>query len=69
MTFYVHNDGRLTFTRVETNLFSVCLHNEVSVVANDRLNWILDPNPQKVNLFIGVVDYGKETSVPIKLGA
>ena len=50
MTFYVHNDGRLTFTRVETNLFSVCLHNEVSVVANDRSNWILDPNPQKVNL-------------------
>ena len=26
MTFDVHDDGRLTFTHIETNLFSFCWH-------------------------------------------
>ena len=44
MTFDVQDDGRLYFTHTET------YQNEVRVVANDRSNWFLDADPQKVNL-------------------
>ena len=50
MTFDVEDDGRLTFTHTETDLLSFCLHKEVKVIANDGSNWVLDLDPQKVNL-------------------
>ena len=51
MTFDVQDDGRLTFTHKETNLFIFCLHTEVRVIANDGSNWVLNTDPQKVNSF------------------
>ena len=39
MTFDVCDDGRLTFTHTETNLFSFCLH-KARVLANDGSNWV-----------------------------
>ena len=35
MTFDVQDDGRLTFTHKETNLFSFCLQKDVRVIANN----------------------------------
>ena len=49
MTFDVQDDGRLTFTHMETNLYSFCLHKEVRLITNDGSNSVLDPDPQKVN--------------------
>ena len=54
MNFDVQDDGRLTFTHTETNLFSSFWHKEVRVIANDGPNWVLDPNPQKVNSFLRI---------------
>ena len=51
MTFDVQDDGRLTFTHKETNLFSFCLHTKVRVFANDGSNWVLNTDPQNVNSF------------------
>ena len=53
MTFDGQNDGQLTFTYIETNLFSSCFHKEVRViVANDGSNWVFDQDPQKVKRFL-----------------
>ena len=51
MIFYVQDDGRLICTPKENDLFRFCLHKEVRVIANDGSNWVLDPDPQKVNYF------------------
>ena len=51
ITFDIQDDGSLTFTHKESNLFSFGLHKEMRVIANGGSNWVLDPNPQKVNSF------------------
>ena len=38
MTFDVQDGDRLTFTHIETKLFSFCLHKEVRVITNDGSN-------------------------------
>ena len=69
MTFYVQDDGRLTFTRKKTNVFSVRFHKEVRVITNDGSNWILDHDPQKSEFSLEDLDYGKETNILINLGS
>ena len=54
ITFDVYDDGKLIFTHTETDLFSFCLHKEVRVITNDGSNWVLDPDPQKMNSFWGI---------------
>ena len=51
MTFDVQDDGRLTFTHKEINMFIFCLHKEVRVIANNGSNQVLNPHPQRVNAF------------------
>ena len=53
----VQDDGRLTFTYKESNLFSFCLHIYVRVITNHGSNWVLDLDPQKAILLeVGIME-------------
>ena len=69
MRYDVQDDSRLSFTRKETNLFSLCLHKDMRVIANDGSNWVLDPGSTKGEFLLEDLDYGKETNISINLGS